>query len=330
MSLENTSKLALTRHLRELYSRGENLTAFLRSANKSKRNSLLDVMLSYDFQAGSYIAAYEREPTYLERYTAAIADILRRLGSFQSILEAGVGEATTLSLLSTRLSKEIRWMGFDVSWSRVKLGQQFAAKYFGPERSPKLFCADLFNIPLTDKSIDIVYTSHSIEPNGGREKEAIAELARAARKWLVLLEPAYDLASSDARKRMRSHGYVRNLASTIRSLGYELAAHRLFDVSANPRNPTGLYLVRLPKPCGCRGRIAFRCPVTGEDLEEGTHAFFSETAGLAYPVLDGVPCLTASNAILATRYQPKREEEYLTKGMGSAFASRRSSKRRSP
>jgi ubiquinone/menaquinone biosynthesis C-methylase UbiE len=32
-----------------------------------------------------------------------------------------------------------------------------------------LVVADLFHIPFADNSVDVVYTSHSLEPNGGRE-----------------------------------------------------------------------------------------------------------------------------------------------------------------
>ncbi len=297
------NKLSLTRHLRELYARGENLAAYLRSVSHSDRNSVEDVMLSYDFQAGSYIEAYERDPRYLEAYTDAIAEVLLRLGPVYSIMEAGVGEATTFSVLAAKLPMDLAWWGFDISWSRVKLGQQFVQRRGWPATKPELFCADLFNIPVADHSVDVVYTSHSIEPNGGRELDAVAELARVAKKWLVLLEPAYELAPAEARRRMEQHGYVRNLDEAIRRLGLDCVEHRLFPVTANPLNPTGLYLVRLPEHPNALSQPRFACPITRTLLEPGEHAFYSPSAMLAYPVLDGIPCLMPANAIVATKYR---------------------------
>ncbi len=294
-----SKNLILTQHLAELYAKGENLMAYLKEVAERDSNSVEDIMLSYDFQAGSYIRAYETSPDYLDRYTGELFDVLSRTGSFGSLLEVGCGEATTLSLLGQRLSNEIELSGFDVSWSRVKLGREFAERC---GLRPSLFCADLFKIPLADHSVDIVYTSHSIEPNGGREREAIQELARVARKWLVILEPAYDLAPAEARERMEKHGYVRNLAETIRGLGMELVDHRLFPVSANPLNPTGLYVVRLNPELEDVSELRYRCPVSGGELQQTPEAFFSRTSLLAYPILGGVPCLSENNAILATQF----------------------------
>lgn len=298
-----TSKLALTRHIAELYARGGNIMAKLRShapGGDGRLNTVEDIMISYDFQAGSYIRSYEQDPAYLDQYTAELRRVLAGLGPIETLLEAGCGEATTLSVLARQLAPRPALGGFDVAWSRVKLGREFAARH---GLTPILFCADLFRIPLADRSVDVVYTSHSIEPNGGREEQAIRELARVARRWLVLLEPAHDLAGEEARRRMESHGYVRNLAATIRALGLTLVEHRLFPVCANPLNPTGLYLVKIGTPPERCTTFSFQCPVSGVPLNRGDDAYFAPESFLAYPVLGKVPCLLENNAILATRFQ---------------------------
>ncbi|MGO5065110.1 hypothetical protein [Clostridium sp. LCP25S3_F8] len=51
---------------------------------------------------------------------------------------------------------------------------------------------NLFCFPLKGNSIDIVYTSHFIQPNGRKEKETLMELYRITNKYLIILELAYE------------------------------------------------------------------------------------------------------------------------------------------
>lgn len=45
--------------------------------------------------------------------------------------------------------------------------------------------------------------SHALEPNCGKEEEALRKCLRVARKAVVLVEPVYELASAEAQARMR-------------------------------------------------------------------------------------------------------------------------------
>jgi len=162
-----------------------------------------------------------------------------------------------------------------------------------------LFTANLFEIPLLDNSIDVVYTSHSLEPNGGKEEEALKELYRITSKYLILLEPSWEFASEEAKARIDKCGYVKNLHSTALKLGYKVIEHRLFDVSANPLNPTGLIIIEKNSKEINEPKLV--CPISKTALKKQNETlFYSKESFLAYPVIDEIPCLLKENSILAT------------------------------
>ena len=288
--------------LKNLYKRGKNITEYLKHGKKSKKNTDETIMISYDLQSGSYIKYTETHPEYSEKYTRAISKVINDLYvPLGSILEAGVGEATTLANVVLKLKKlPKKILGFDLAWSRVRYSVEYMKKK-GVKNS-FLFVGDLFNIPLADNSIDIVYTSHSIEPNGGREKEALRELMRITKKYLILLEPAYEFADAKGKKRMNKHGYITNLYSVALSLGLNVIEHRLFDVYDNPLNPTGLMVIKKKVKNNQKTDSLIQCPVTKTPLKPLRGAYFSKKSFLAYPIIDGVPCLLCENAIIATHY----------------------------
>ena len=169
---------------------------------------------------------------------------------------------------------------------------------------PFLFMGDLFSIPLVESSIDVVYTSHTIEPNAGKEKEALAELVRVARKYVILLEPAYELAGAEAQARMEKHGYIRRLHAAAEELGLHILEYRLFDLCSNPLNPTGLMVIKLDKEVTTPHPQTppIMCPISKTPLiHKKGHAFTKEGL-LVYPIIDGVPCLLSENAVIATHY----------------------------
>ncbi len=283
--------------IKALYERGENVIQHLRANGLSNTNSVDDILISYDLQSGSYIKGYYKDIEYKNNYCQALATRLNTLGTFDSIIEIGIGEATTLGVLISKLdSKPANILGFDISLSRVLFAKNFLQEIQIPDVA--LFTANLFDIPLADNSIEVVYTSHSIEPNGGKEKEALSELYRIAKKYVVLLEPAYELASPEGKARMDQHGYVKNLAGISKDLGYNVIEHRLFDYSTNALNPTGIIIIE--KNSNQKNNPDLVCPITKTTLTKyNDNLLFSEQSYLAYPVVNDIPCLLPENAILA-------------------------------
>ncbi len=291
-------KFKQLKKIKEVYDGGGNIIQYLKSIGKDDANSIEDILISYDFQSGSYIKHYSENPAYNDNYCKAIANIINGIDHVHSLMEVGVGEATTLSTLVKHLqNRPAAILGFDISWSRLKF-----AKALLDDRGVNhvnLFTANLFEIPLLDNSIDVVYTSHSIEPNGGREEEALKELYRVTKKYLVLLEPSYEFASDEAKARMEKHRYVTQLYTMAKKLGYKIIEHRLFDYSANPLNPTGLMIIE--KNAAGANTPDLVCPISHSALEKHNDCLlYSKESFLAYPIIDGIPCLIKENSILAT------------------------------
>lgn len=286
--------------MRAAYARGENAMAYARQALNSDDNSLVSALIAYDLQAGSYVASARENPEGNLRWCKQLAGILDPLLTKQgSLLEVGCGEATTLAeVLQHVVNKPDYSLGLDISWSRCTEGLGWLAE---KKVSARLFVADLFNIPLEDDSVDVVYTSHSLEPNGGREEDAIRELMRVARRAVVLIEPIYELASVDAQARMRSHGYVRGIKDVAEHLGLNVSGYRLLDYTPTTYNPSGLVLIEKSGVGQSGAAPAWRCPLTHTPMHDLGDVFVSGKSGLVYSVLRGIPMLRAEHGIVASK-----------------------------
>jgi len=276
----------------------------VRDLESSEVNSLQGILASYDLQAGSYVDRLNRPPCarFVEQYAGAIAAILDRYAP-GSVMEAGVGEATTFAnVLRQTKSMPRHALGFDISWSRVAVAREYAA---ARGVSPALFVASLTDIPVEDGAVDIVYTSHSIEPNRGRERQILAELFRVTRRYLVLLEPSNELGSDATRRHMEEHRYCLDLCRHARDLNLHVIEHRLFDYVSNPSNQTALLVIaKETDPQPYEGSF-LACPACHCALVPHKGSYFCKECLVAYPVLGGLPCLLTAHGVVATRYLEK-------------------------
>jgi len=300
------NKINQLKNIKNLYAKGGNIIKYLKSIDGTKENSIEDILISYDFQSGSYIKEYSKNSEFKSNYCSSLAKIIDKLGNFDSLMEVGVGEGTTLGPLLRKLDNHPKnVLGFDISWSRLKFAKEILIDFGFKDAT--LFASNLFEIPLLDNSVDLIYTSHSLEPNGGREKQALAELMRVARKYVILLEPAYELADKKSKERMESHGYVTNLYQTANDLGLEILDYRLFEHSINPLNPTGILILKKESFQG--NDCDLRCPVTLSKLDHITESLlFSVESNLSYPVIFNIPCLLKENSILTSHLSTNYEE----------------------
>lgn len=291
----------LVRGMRLAYSRGENAMAWARANSECSNNAIDAALIAYDLQAGSYVAHARANQDYRRRWCAQLASLIKPWVEVDDrILEVGVGEATTLSGIVSELPQlALRPHGFDISWSRINAGREWASEN---NLALNLFVADLFHIPMADDAVDVVYTSHSLEPNGGREAAAIKECLRVARKAVVLIEPVFELAPEAAQARMTSHGYVKNLKNTAESLGANVVEYGLLDVCANPLNPSGVVLLAKEpqRPRSTDDVAPWECPISGAGLVDAGDLYYASEVGIAYPVMRGIPLLRPEHAVIAS------------------------------
>jgi SAM-dependent methyltransferase len=291
--------------MRSAFSKGENAMAYARANSTLADNTLVSTLIAYDLQAGSYVAIARKDPDCNNKWCSQLADLIQPyVETGDRVLEVGVGEGTTLAgVMNVLEGLGLKAYGLDVSWSRIKVAQEWADENVVNAR---FFVGDLFHIPLADNSIDVIYTSHSLEPNGGKETMAITELLRVARKAVVLVEPIYELAPKIAQQRMVEHGYVRDLKLTAEKLGANVVNYGLLDFLPTPLNPSGVVLMVKSNPPLRSVCENWQCPMTGTILIDHGDVFYAEQVGVAYPVMRGIPLLRPEHAVLASSFSSEK------------------------
>ena len=211
----------------------------------------------------------------------------------------GCGECTSMSSMLKYINNPTQdILGFDISWSRIYEGK----KLLGDAFQKNLFVGDLFSIPLKDNSVNIVYSSHSLEPNGGKEEKAIKELLRVANEKVILIEPIYELASDKQKDRMKNHGYVQNLKSTIEKFNVNILRYELLPIFSNPLNQSGIIVIEKKDNKQSKNLVnPWQCPATGLQLEKFDDVFFNKKVGFAYPILKDIPLLRTEHLVIASK-----------------------------
>jgi len=295
--------------LKLAFESGKNITSILKQKSDSNFNTQQMIETAYDLQAGTYsrmLLNDENIFSHKREYGSKIANEILSLTEPTSIIETGVGEGTTLSFVLNQLRcPDVEAHGFDISWSRIAWCKQWlAAQWSG---NCHLSVASLLNLPYADSCFDVVYTSHTIEPNGGKEEAILEELYRITSRFLVLIEPSYELAPEEVKTRMDRMGYCKGLVEKADSMGMRVQKHELFGYAINPLNPSSITVIEknadaLPQT----PRLI--CPNFGDQLIDFGDSLYSPSSLRAYPKIMGVPCLRSEDGVVASAYEKFADE----------------------
>lgn len=293
------------KELYNAYLKGKNIIELLKDGNSEEYN-LLNKMnyieIAYDLQSGTYIEAMNN-PQHAALKIQKCKEIASLVSSYisnpKSLLKGGVGEAVTLVPILDALPNKIENVhGFDISWSRVINGKSYLVENGYTDFT--LCTGELQSIPYVDNSFDLILTSHSLEPNGGNEKEILLELMRVSSNIVALFEPSFEFASEKGKARMIKHGYVKNLPGIAKELGFKVLAHHKLETSISEINSTAALILQVPNPHKPDSNPKFSCPVSKRELVKYDHGFFSEDSFLFFPVIENIPTLRPQNGILAS------------------------------
>ena len=239
---------------KQAYANGENISEILRSQKKIDYNSSEIIEMAYDLQAGSYIEYVTKNPNFVNSYTSELVAILDNyISSDKSLLDIGTGELTTLSfVIKNLINKPKNIYAFDISWSRISKGLDFAKNKMGNDfLNLKPFVGDIKEIPLLSKSIDITTSSHALEPNGANLHQLMLELFRITADKLILFEPCYEINSDEGKKRMEKLGYIKNIDGIVKELNGKILEKFVIKNQSNPLNPTVCFVISPPKLVKC-------------------------------------------------------------------------------
>jgi len=274
----------------ELFNKGENVTQALVSRNIPVDFQIIELL--YDLQAGTYTSLTEANVNNANSYVKEIADLIEPYSkNLVSILDCGTGEANTLVELIKRLPNLSNVFAIDASWSRLSWAKQNLES--AEVDNCSLAVADLKNIPLQSGLIDIVFTSHALEPNGGSEQVILNELSRVGKKYIILIEPDYLMASQEQRTRMESLQYIGDLRPFFTNAGLKLIKYYELENSTNPMNRSSLFVLEKLQGYPSKHNQERIDWVDPADKSKG-RIFGSGLrfkSGLWYPVLQGIPFL---------------------------------------
>jgi ubiquinone/menaquinone biosynthesis C-methylase UbiE len=167
----------------------------------------------YNREAGKYI--YEINNIYHKQALMRFKqykEVLSRY-NFNSLLDVGAGEFTTISYLAKKFGKNKRYAGLELANKKVELGKEYCKKN---GVKVEAYTGTATKLPFKDNEFDIVMTSHCLEQMPFTYKKAIDEMLRVTNKVLILFEPSAKYGSFYQKYRMFCLNYALGISNYLK------------------------------------------------------------------------------------------------------------------
>jgi len=223
---------------------------------------------------------------------------------FNNILEIGAGELTTLEDIYRYKECKIECYGVDLSLNRLAHGvSEFKKRH---SVIPHVAKANAINLPFENNSFDLVITRHTLEQMPKIFKQSIDEIIRVSKKHIIFFEPSFELGSITQKLKMLNSDYVKGIQKYLSSKK-NLKIHKSYLMmnSANPLNHTACTRVKIINNSkeSSNKSIRFVCPISKDILKVHKDFLYSQSSKVAYPIINGIPILEASNSFRLSKIE---------------------------
>ena len=204
-------------------------------------------VFTYDHGRMGHVPLKAVRDAYLAPVEAEIRALAEARGGPVRVLEVGCGNGTNLMLLNERLGDRASLAGIDIAARRIELGRGYwGARLDGVELGVD---SALTLAGQADDSADLVFSVHCLEQLPYHVAQAVAAMARVARRRIVFVEPLWEIANTAQRLYAMLGDQLRTLLPEIEAAGLTVLRTEAPEVLANPLNRTGVVVVD-PRPCG--------------------------------------------------------------------------------
>tara|TARA_Y100001970_G_C14255763_1_gene875250 strand:+ start:3040 stop:4056 length:1017 start_codon:yes stop_codon:yes gene_type:complete len=244
----------------------------------------------------SYLSSIDN----MQEIRAECNEVLSKI-NFKSLLEVGVGELTTLESIFNAKPDLDELYGIDLSVNRMLHGlSEFNKRH---KIQPRLSKSNAKSLPFEDSCFDLVYSRHALEQMPLIFKDALSEMIRVSKGYIVLFEPSFEKGNLTQKLKMIRNDYFRGLDNFLLTRKDILVEKSfLMNNSANPLNRTSCYIIKkdISNVRSNSYPIEFVCPESKSKLEKRGTFLYSSSSKLAYPLINGVPILDKNYSFYLT------------------------------
>lgn len=298
--ISNTYKL-----IQQKYKKKQNIQLFLKNQYFSQSEVL---KLSYDAQSGSYIKYFNNLSKKKKNriYLPVINAINDEFKAVKSILDFGCGELTTSLYIFKNLKHRIKnYFANDISLNRLFLGSNELKKKITKKNLSKFkfFCNSNYNLPFKNNTIDLTITIHSLEPNNNHKEKIIDELLRVSKMGVIMLEPHFEIADKNQKKRMLKFNYIRGIEKILkRKKIYYKIIKKKFHINNN--NKSSLFVLKKNNR-NIKYKVDHKYvdPIQKSDLIKKENFLYSSKLMRVFPIIDNITIFNEDSQIFLPNFK---------------------------